>query len=325
MTVLNDPIVGFAVLGFVVGVGVIVLTMLRMGGQASSRVAYTSSTRPDRRVKRLDEAVAAMPMLRRAVEVTANLASRRGFLGAAERSLRAADVPVRPAEFILGHGVATAVLPLLTYLVTGSPTSAMFMFLLLLATPLLGLRMVVARRQKHFAAQLPDALTSLAGSLRAGRSLGQGLEALSRELRDPMGRELRKVVAEVRLGSTLQEALADASKRIASADFRWAVLAVQIQSEVGGNLAELLDQVATTMRERARMKGEVKALTAEGRASAMMLVIMVPGLGLAMWTLNPSYMEPLFSTSTGKVLVGISAVMISGGYAWMNSMVKIDV
>ncbi|MEX2293939.1 MAG: type II secretion system F family protein [Acidimicrobiales bacterium] len=325
MTVLNDPIVGFAVFGVVAGVAVIVLTMLRMGGARPSRTAYTSATRPDRRVKRLDDAVAAMPALRRAVEVTADLASRRGFLGAAERSLRAADVPVRPAEFILAHGTATVVLPLVTFLVTQSTTSAGLVFAALLATPLLGLRTVVARRQKRFAAQLPDALTSLAGSLRAGRSLAQGIEALSRELPDPMGRELRKVVAEVRLGSTLQEALADASKRIASADFRWAVLAVQIQSEVGGNLAELLDQVATTMRERARMKGEVKALTAEGRASAMMLVIMVPGLGLAMWALNPSYMEPLFSTGTGKVLIGISTVMISGGYAWMNSMVKIDV
>ncbi len=110
-----------------------------------------------------------------------------------------------------------------------------------------------------------------------------------------MGRELRKVVAEVRLGRTLHEALSDAADRIGSPDFRWAVLAMQIQAEVGGNLAELLDQVASTMRERARMKGEVKALTAEGRASAMMLVIMVPGLGLVMWVMNPDYMEPLFT------------------------------
>jgi tight adherence protein B len=73
------------------------------------------------------------------------------------------------------------------------------------------------------------------------------------------------------------------------------------------------------------MRGEVKALTAEGRASALMLVIMVPGLGLAMWALNPTYMEPLFSTGTGHIMLGISAVMIGGGYAWMNSMVKIDV
>ena len=105
------------------------------------------------------------------------------------------------------------------------------------------------------------------------------MEALARDAGDPMGRELRKVVAEVRLGRPLSDTLADAAERIESEDFRWAVLAMQIQAEVGGNLAELLDQVATTMRERTRMKGEIKALTAEGRASALMLVVMVPGLG----------------------------------------------
>jgi tight adherence protein B len=196
---------------------------------------------------------------------------------------------------------------------------------LLGAGPPMTLRFLVARRRKRFAAQLPDALTTLAGSLRAGRSLGQALEAISRETPDPIGRELRKVVAEVRLGRTLAEGLGDAAERIASEDFRWAVMAIQIQAEVGGNLAELLDQVASTMRERSRMKGEVKALTAEGRASALMLVIMVPLLGLAMWALNPAYMKPLFETGTGHKLIGISAVMIGGGYLWMNSMVKIDV
>jgi tight adherence protein B len=103
------------------------------------------------------------------------------------------------------------------------------------------------------------------------------------------------------------------------------VLAMQIQAEVGGNLAELLDQVAATMRERSRMKGEVKALTAEGRASALMLVIMVPALGGAMSLMNREYMEPLFTTSTGRILLGVCVVMIGGGYLWMNSMVKIDV
>lgn len=326
MKVLGDPTVQVLLLGVMVGTGVVVLLLLRLGGSVpKQRVEYLGKARPDRRVKRLDEAVASNPALRRAVEVTADLASRRGLLGSAERALRAADVPVRPAEFILGDVCASIAIPAATFVLTGSPKATLFMAALMLGMPALVLRFVVARRQKAFGAQLPDALTSLAGSLRAGRSLGQALEAMSHELPDPIGREFRKVVAEVRLGFTLPDALADASKRIASDDFRWTVLAVQIQAEVGGNLAELLDQVASTMRERSRMKGEVKALTAEGRASALMLVIMVPALGLAMWTMNPSYMKPLFSTSTGHVMLGISSVMIAGGYAWMSKMAKIDV
>jgi tight adherence protein B len=257
--------------------------------------------------------------------VTADLAERRGTLGTVEQSLRAADVPVRPAELILANVVAAVVVPVAAFLLTGSLGKTVVAFVVAAFGPRVALKVMTSRRRKRFNAQLPDALTALAGSLRAGRSVGQAMAALARELPDPMGRELRKVVAEVRLGRSMHEALQDAAARIQSVDFDWAVLAMQIQAEVGGNLAELLDQVADTMRERARMKGEVKALTAEGRASALMLVIMVPGLGLAMKAMNPSYMEPLFSTTTGRILLGISVVMVGGGYFWMNSMVKIDV
>jgi tight adherence protein B len=282
-------------------------------------------TRPDRRAQRLDDAVAGSAVLRRAVEATTNLASRGGLLGRAERSLRAADVPARPAEMILAHVCAIVVVPVVVLVLTRSRPMAAFSLLLAAAAPMLALRFIAKRRRKRFALQLPDALTGLAGSLRAGRSIGQAMDTLSREFPDPMGRELRKVVAETRLGRPQRDALADAAERADSPDFKWAVLAMQIQAEIGGNLAELLDQVAATMRERSRMRGEVKALTAEGRASALMLVILVPGLGLFMTAVNHSYMEPLFSTSVGKILLGISFVMISGGYVWMNRMVKIDV
>jgi tight adherence protein B len=242
-----------------------------------------------------------------------------------ERALRAADVPVRPAEMILAHVSALVVLPSVILLVTRSMMLAAIGVLVMAFVPMRVLKTIGKRRRKLFTAQLPDALTTLAGSLRAGRSVGQAMDALSRELADPMGRELRKVVAESRLGRSLHDALADAAERVDSPDFRWAVLAMQIQAEVGGNLAELLDQVAETMRERLRMKGEVKALTAEGRASALMLVVLVPGLGLVMAAVNRAYMMPLFTTTPGRIMLGVSTVMITGGYFWMNKMIKIDV
>jgi tight adherence protein B len=322
MSMLDQPTI--LILGVMLGVTVVVVMVLRMGAGEQPR-ARVVQQRPDRRAQRLDDAVAAVPALRRAVELTANLASRRGALGSVERSLRAADVPVRPAEMILAHVCALAVLPAAAFFLTRSMVMAVFALLVVGVGPMYTLRIIVKIRQKRFAAQLPDALTTLAGSLRAGRSVGQAMDALSRELGDPMGRELRKVVAETRLGRSLAEALADAAQRINSPDFRWAVLAMQIQAEVGGNLAELLDQVAATMRERLRMKGEVKALTAEGRASALMLVILVPGLGLVMAVVNRPYMMPLVTTSIGRIILGVSFVMITGGYFWMNKMIKIDV
>lgn len=329
MTLPGEPLVLALLLGVVLGLGVVVAVLLKLGADRTAAAAVLSKgaagRRGDQRTRRLDDALDRSPLLRRAVAVTANLAERRGALGSVERQLRAADVPVRPAEMILSHLAATVLAPFVVLLVTQSAPLAIGAFLMVLGGGPYVLRFLVKRRRKRFEAQLPDALTSLSGSLRAGRSVGQAMEAISRDVPDPMGRELRKVVAEVRLGRTLHATLHDAAERVGSDDFRWAVLAMQIQAEVGGNLAELLDQVAGTMRERSRMKGEVKALTAEGRASAMMLVIMVPALGLVMAVMNPSYMAPLFSTSTGRIMLGVCAVMIGGGYAWMNSMVKIDV
>lgn len=330
MSALAQPVVLLLIAGIIGGLSVLIAMLVRISRERAQTLALQPATitaphRGDRRTRRLDEALAASPALRRAVEVTANLANRKGALGSVERALRAADVPVRPAEVILGHLVATIVLPLVVLASTQSMTKALMGFLFAGLGPPVVLRFLTARRLKRFGNQLPDALTTLAGSLRAGRSVGQAMEALSREIGDPMGRELRKVVAEVRLGRTLHDTLTDAADRVGSDDFRWAVLAMQIQSEVGGNLAELLDQVAATMRERTRMRGEVKALTAEGRASAIMLVVMVPALGGAMAMLNPAYMRPMLTTSTGHIMLGISAVMIGGGYLWMSRMAKIDV
>lgn len=323
MSALSDPVALALVGGVVLGIAIAVAIVLQLG--ANRPEPAPTARRSDPRARRLDDAVASSPTLQRAIEITANLAERRGLLGSVERRLRAADVPVRPAELILANAAAAVVLPPLVAMATGSTGKALMAFVLALVGPQLVLRFLVARRRKRFSAQLPDALTTLAGSLRAGRSVGQAMEALSREMPDPIGRELRKIVAEIRLGRQMQDALADAAERIDSPDFRWAVLAMQIQAEVGGNLAELLDQVAETMRARARMKGEVKALTAEGRASAMMLVIMVPALGAVMFVMNREYMMPLFTTGTGKTLLGVSIAMISGGYFWMSRMVKIDV
>src|SRR4051794_11871574 len=280
---------------------------------------------PTRSTNRLNDAVDASPMLRRAIEVTANLADRRGTLGSVERSLRSADIPMRPAEVIFGYAALAVLMPVTALLVFRSLQLTVLSLVLFVLLPPQILKFLVRRRRKRFVTQLPDTLTTLAGSLRAGRSLGQALEALAREMPAPMGRELRKIVAEVRLGRSLAATLDDAVARIGSPDFRWAVLAIQIQAEVGGNLAELLGQVAETMRARSRLRGEVRALTAEGRASAGMLVVMPPALGMVMYVVNPGYMSPLFTRTGGHIMLGVSVVMMVLGFLWMKKIVTIDV
>ncbi len=160
------------------------------------------------------------------------------------------------------------------------------------------------RRRKQFEALLPDTLQLLASTLRAGYSLMQGVEAVSQEVSEPMGRELRRVVTEARLGRPLEEALDGVAERMESGDFTWAVMAIRIQREVGGNLAELLVTVAETMTERERLRRDVNALTAEGKISAIVLGLLPIGLGFFIYTTNPDYMEPLFEETVGKIMLG---------------------
>src|SRR5207249_2717986 len=178
-------------------------------------------------------------------------------------------------------------------------TAAVFIVAALL--PFAVLQFMSGQRKRKFMSQLPDMLQLLAGSLRAGYSLMQGVEAVAQEVEDPMAFELNRVLIEARLGRPLEDALEDASNRMGSPDFDWAVMAIRIQREVGGNLAELLATVAETMIHRERLRREIKALTAEGRMSAIVLGLLPVGLGVIMYTINPEYMRVLFQDSFGKV------------------------
>ena len=190
--------------------------------------------------------------------------------------------------------------------------------------PVAVLNNLAGRRKRKFISQLPDALQLLASTLRSGYSLLQGVEAVSQEISDPMGAELRRVLVEARLGRPLEEALQDGADRMGSPDFDWAVMAVRVQREVGGNLAELLDTVGETMVQRERLRRDVKALTAEGRMSAILLGFLPPGIGFMMYTLNPGYMQSLFHDSMGKMmLVGASALAVVG-FLWMKKMIEIE-
>ena len=323
-TLLSDPIAIGLMAATALGFTVVAIVLVGLVTQSDADTLVSDGPKARTR-HRMDDAFAGSPVLRRAIELTANLAERRGALGSVERSLRAADIPLRPAEVIFAYGLLAVLVPGISLVLQLSKTLIVMSLVVFVLLPPMALRFTVKRRRKKFVAQLPDTLTTLAGSLRAGRSLGQALEALAREVPAPMGRELRKVVAEIRLGRPMGDALDDAVDRIGSPDFRWAVLAVQIQSEVGGNLAELLGRVAETMRGRSRLKGEVKALTAEGRASAGMLVIMPPALGTVMYAVNPAYMRPLFTQTGGHIMLGVSVVMITVGFVWMKKVITIDV
>jgi tight adherence protein B len=264
-------------------------------------------------------------IVQRAVSITSKLAGRGGTLSKVEALLEQADLPLRPAEALFFYGAGVTLLGVLALL--GAPTLPVgLMFTAIVAiAPLVVIKQLKKRRLKAFAQQLPDTLNLLAGSLRAGYSFLQGVEAVAQETSDPMARELRRVLAEARLGRPLDEALQDIAVRMQSLDFDWAVMAIRIQREVGGNLAELLTTVADTMVQRNRIRGEVKTLTAEGRLSAIIMGLLPLGLGGIMFMSSPEYIETLFQSLTGWAMVIGSALMGVVGFAWLQKIIKIEV
>ena len=226
-----------------------------------------------------------------------------------ELMMQQADWPIRGTEFeailILWGGLVG----LVTFLVTLK--GAMFfvgaLVGILMGFALLGLR--IRRRRKKFTNQLGDMLTMVANALRAGFSFMQAFELISREMDAPMGREVQLVVNEVNLGNTLESALDNMQRRVASPDFELVVTAVLIQRQVGGDLASILDTISETIAERVRMRREVMTLTAQGRASGWVLVIIPFALSGAIYVISPGYLDPLLTTEIGHMFI-VGAVLL---------------
>ena len=267
--------------------------------------------------------LAQTAVVRRAVEATARLAREQGVLQAVEKKLEQADLPVRAAEAIFFYGVAVLLAGVIG-LVLGQLFGAVIALFVVGLLPVAVLNLLAARRQRKFTAQLPDMLQLLASTLRAGYSLLQGAEAVTEQVGDPMGKELRRVLSEARLGRPLEQALDDSAKRVQSKDYDWAVMAIKIQREVGGNLAELLQTVSETMVARERLRREIQTLTAEGRISAIVLGILPLAIGGIVYVLNPGYLDPLFTRTAGKMLVVGALVVGVAGFMWMKKIITIE-
>ena len=277
----------------------------------------------------LDEEETALiqtALVKKAVEMTESFAEDRGFLARVEETLEQARMPLRAGEAMGIFAMVTVVGFALGFIFTGGSFIRGAILGGLTAFVLSwGVQFKARRRVKAFEAQLPDMLQLLAGTLRAGYSLPQGLEAVANEIAEPMGYEMTRAMTEARLGREIVEALSGVAERLDSPDFAWAVMAISIQREVGGNLNELLMTVSDTMVARERLAGEVRALTAEGKLSAAILGGLPPMLGFIMWIMNPEYIESLFTTGMGQILV-IAGVISGGiGLAWMKKVITINV
>lgn len=225
-----------------------------------------------------------------------------------ELMMQRADWPIRGTEFEAILLLWGGLVGLVTFLVTLK--GAMFFvgaFVgILMGFALLGMR--IRRRRKKFTNQLGDMLTMVANALRAGFSFMQAFELISREMDAPMGREVQLVVNEVNLGNTLESALDNMQRRVASPDFELVVTAVLIQRQVGGDLAQILDTISDTIQERIRMRREVLALTAQGRISGWVLAAAPFVVAGVMSIIAPSYLSPLIETEPGRMAITIGII-----------------
>jgi tight adherence protein B len=265
-----------------------------------------------------------LPVLRRFADVLSGAAEHRGFRPAIEEKLVRAALPVGVGEFLMFAVGGIVVLGLLGFVV-GGVIMATFALVVGLLAPVAVLQVLVERRSKLFTAQLPDVLKLLAGSLRAGFSLLQGLDAVVEQIGDPIQRELRRALAASRLGAPIEDALTEMADRVGSQDFAWTVMAIRIQREVGGNLAQILDTVWDTMIQRQRLRREVKTLTAEGRMSAIILVALPIVLGGFIYLVNRAYIRQLFASMGGQVMVVGAVVLELLGTWWMYRTIQIEI
>jgi tight adherence protein B len=244
------------------------------------------------------------------------------------KNLARADLKLRPAEFI-GVIVISAIVGWMV----GSILGRSIFFGVLTGVfgafvPQMYVRRAQAARLRAFDSQLGDMLNLMVNGLRAGFSTLQAMEAVSRELPTPISDEFRRVVQEMQLGIAMEEALDHLLRRINSDDLDLVITAVNVQREVGGNLAEILDVISFTIRERVRIKGEISALTAQGRATAWVISLLPVVLVLLLFLLNRPYIMQFFNPETrncGVPLISLAAIMVLSGFWAVQKIVAIDI
>ncbi|MCW2633876.1 MAG: Type secretion system domain protein [Blastococcus sp.] len=248
--------------------------------------------------------------------------AKRGRLAAGAAALERAGMSTTLPDFVLVVGLATAVAGGL-----GVALGGLVMGLLsAAATPLaakLLLRFRAGRRQAAFADQLDDSLQLMAGSLRAGHSLLRAVDSVSTEAASPTSEEFSRIVNETRVGRDLNDALDEVAERMGSQDFVWIAQAIAIHREVGGNLAEVLDAVGHTIRERNAIRRQVKALSAEGKLSAIVLMALPFGVTGFISLTNPGYLARFTESLVGYALLGVAGLMLLVGALWLKKTVAI--
>lgn len=323
---------GFAVL-FILGAGVAFITGDRQAIVDERLEEFVSAAS----VVELPEDDIVGPSIRKPdyADRLDNLLSGRTFFGSIQDRIRRSDIKLRVSEYIILMVVFGVLAAGAVYTFFGQSIWLAIIGLFFgIRIPRIYIGMAANRRVRAFNNQLGDTLTLWVNALRAGSSVLQGMETIATESPAPISVEFERVVQEVRLGLSVEQALDNMYSRVPSDDLDLVITAVNIQREVGGNLAEVLDNISFTIRERVRIKGEIRTLTAQGRISGWIITFLPVALGVLMYFINPEYISELWvqeepfilpNFPCGWAVIGLSLGMIGlGGYA-ISRIVDIEV
>jgi tight adherence protein B len=271
---------------------------------------------------------ARVPMIRRIatplLAIAESVLGHTAFFAKTRRRAEQAAIAIRPAE-LFGAMVSLAVVAGLIGLLLGGLLVAGIAILVFGSMPNIWLIMKARKRRNTFEDQLPDVLQGIASSLNAGHAFNQAINAMIKDAPQPTSEEFQRVMTEARLGMPIEEALQHMADRMGSDDFDFAVTTVNIQRTVGGSLAEILAMVGDTVRNRQQFRKKVKALTSMGQMSAYVLLGMPVLIALTLTVMSPSYMAPLFTTSTGHLMIAAGIFSMFLGYVACMKIVNVKV
>jgi tight adherence protein B len=244
------------------------------------------------------------------------------------KNLAQADLKFRPSEFLMLTVISAMGMAIVGFIISTSIPFAILAGIFGVFLPQIYVSRSKSGRLKSFNNQLGDMLNLMVNGLRAGYSTLQAMEAVSKELPAPISVEFRRVVQEMQLGLTMEDALDHLIRRIKSDDLDLVITAINVQREVGGNLAEILDVISYTIRERVRIQGEIAALTAQGRATAWVISALPIVLVLLLFLVNRPYIMQFFNPETrgcGIPIIVLAGIMVVAGFAVVQKIVNIDI
>lgn len=318
-----SPMVGLFAAVLLAGAGVVLVVA---GQRATARTgvkrlrAVLDDAPADERER--SNLAAAWTQLTRATDRAGRRSDAFAWLGGV---LERGDVALRPGEAAVGAGALAVSGAVLGGLLAGGLGGAVGGGLVFVLAPLMWLVRRANKVSAKVDRQLPDVLGALASSLRSGHSLLQAVEAASERTSAPLGPQLARVVHEMRLGRSMEDALTSMADRMGSTDLRWTVRAMIIQSRTGGRLADILDTLAEFMRDREEVRREVRALTADGRLSAWILSLLPVGVTGALLVMSPDYLAPLVNEAAGLAMIAGAVVLMVAAIVWIRRVVRVEV